>query len=211
MSGPGIEYIDEMVNSMEYWNMLWEKYQWKQSRPMMDAVLTRICEVHFPKIVVDLGCGISESLETVRNARPDAHLIGVDFAESAIEKNKAADSTIEWICSDIRALPIPDNHAGLVYGSHILEHMASSGDVIQAIKEMYRITKPGGVVVVAVPRQMYFFEHTQIFDWDRLIGELGSFNGPGEPVICYQDMFGQEIIASTIKRKWPAEMMNGSH
>ncbi|MBI2353852.1 MAG: methyltransferase domain-containing protein [Deltaproteobacteria bacterium] len=47
-------------------------------------------------------------------------------------------------------IPLPDNHADVVYHSHLLEHFTKD-EAPQFIAECYRILKPGGLLRVAVP------------------------------------------------------------
>lgn len=46
---------------------------------------------------------------------------------------------------------IPDGSCSHVYGSHIYEHLAYSGELGKAIAEAYRVLMPGGMFMVAVP------------------------------------------------------------
>jgi SAM-dependent methyltransferase len=45
-------------------------------------------------------------------------------------------------------LPFADNSQGYVYASHILEHVLNPEE---CIKEWYRVTKPGGYIIITVP------------------------------------------------------------
>jgi SAM-dependent methyltransferase len=49
---------------------------------------------------------------------------------------------------DIRNLPFADGSYDLVFASHVLEHIS---DDIQAVKEIRRVLKPGGMAVLPVP------------------------------------------------------------
>jgi SAM-dependent methyltransferase len=51
---------------------------------------------------------------------------------------------------DGRRLPFPDRSQDAVFSSHCLEHIA---DPVEAIAEWFRVLKPGGYLVVAVPHQ----------------------------------------------------------
>ena len=52
------------------------------------------------------------------------------------------------IVGDIHALPIADNEFNCVFCTGTLEHVA---DPWQAVKELYRVTKPGGIIHIDVP------------------------------------------------------------
>jgi ubiquinone/menaquinone biosynthesis C-methylase UbiE len=53
---------------------------------------------------------------------------------------------------DVRSLPLPvaDNTYGLVYMSHILEHIPWT-QTVEALREIHRILAPGGSVEIWVP------------------------------------------------------------
>jgi len=47
-------------------------------------------------------------------------------------------------------IPLPDNHADVVYHSHVLEHFLQN-EASKFIAECFRVLKPGGILRVAVP------------------------------------------------------------
>lgn len=49
---------------------------------------------------------------------------------------------------DLRALPFPEGQFDLVWASHVLEHIL---EVEQAIAEIHRVLRPGGLALVDVP------------------------------------------------------------
>jgi predicted SAM-dependent methyltransferase len=53
------------------------------------------------------------------------------------------------IVGDIHALPIADNEFTCVFCTGTLEHVI---DPWQAVKELYRVTKPGGIIHMGVTR-----------------------------------------------------------
>lgn len=58
---------------------------------------------------------------------------------------------VHFVRQDFTRLPmIPDNVLDMVYMSHVLEHIPR-GKLVQALKEMARILKPGGIIRISVP------------------------------------------------------------
>ncbi|MEX2579528.1 MAG: class I SAM-dependent methyltransferase [Verrucomicrobiales bacterium] len=49
---------------------------------------------------------------------------------------------------DQSSLPFPDGHFDVVIGSHVIEHLEDSG---AAVRDMGRVTKPGGLLMIATP------------------------------------------------------------
>jgi ubiquinone/menaquinone biosynthesis C-methylase UbiE len=52
---------------------------------------------------------------------------------------------------DIMAIPLPDNHFDCIICYHVLEHVA---DDLQAMKELFRVLKPGGWAILQSPVDM---------------------------------------------------------
>jgi predicted SAM-dependent methyltransferase len=65
------------------------------------------------------------------NVKP---LPGVDYIGSATDLSAFADATVDE-----------------VYGSHIYEHLTYSGELLQALREAYRVLRPGGMIRIGVP------------------------------------------------------------
>lgn len=64
------------------------------------------------------------------------------------------ESTKPTVKAPATKIPLEDEFADLVYASHILEHLnygSRSPSVHEALKEWWRILKPGGTLMVAVP------------------------------------------------------------
>ena len=72
---------------------------------------------------------------------------------------------------DIQSIPYPDNSFDLVFASHVLEYVKND---IQAIKEIKRVIRPGGLAFLPVPML-----HEKTIDFDerppnkRIIRETG--------------------------------------
>jgi len=55
---------------------------------------------------------------------------------------------------DGQSLPFPDDHFDVVIASHVIEHLRDTGAVV---REMGRVTKPGGLLLVATPTKPPLF------------------------------------------------------
>lgn len=77
--------------------------------------------------------------------------------------------------------PFPDNHFGVVYCSHVLEHLRDFG---QTIGEIYRILQDGGLLEVRVP----FFLSTKYYSEPdhRIPFGIRSFDN-------YEDITGKRL------------------
>jgi SAM-dependent methyltransferase len=58
------------------------------------------------------------------------------------------ESPLAQLKIDIHRIPLPDNSFDVVLCNHVLEHV---DDDIKAMKELYRVLKPGGFAILQVP------------------------------------------------------------
>jgi SAM-dependent methyltransferase len=91
---------------------------------------------HFP-VVVDIGVGTAPHKKHISHDQ----YIGIDIED----RGGVADVLIEDVN---RGLSIPDNTADLVLCTEVLEH---TKDPALVIKELYRVTKQGGRVILTTP------------------------------------------------------------
>src|ERR1700722_10013270 len=98
------------------------------------------------KAVLDAGCGTGAILKQLGN--PDMN-VGVDLAGEAISFCRQRGLNNVRV-SDICALPFPDASFDAVICSSVLYHRWVK-DVSAALRELGRVLRPGGLLVVNVP------------------------------------------------------------
>ena len=95
------------------------------------------------KRILDLGCGAGEN--SVYFAKRGAVCVAADYSpgmvEVALQLAAANQVEIEGCTENAIALSFPDNSFDIVYASNLLHHLP---DPQAAIREMYRVLKPGG-------------------------------------------------------------------
>src|ERR1035437_280043 len=67
-----------------------------------------------------------------------------------IDRNRLDDWQVDVVAS-VLELPFADNVADRAYFGHVLEHLSYDGDALVAIREAYRVLKPGGELGVVGP------------------------------------------------------------
>jgi ubiquinone/menaquinone biosynthesis C-methylase UbiE len=111
-------------------------------------------------LAVDIGCGPGQLvLELARTT--DLHTIGVDIEPEciAIARRHAKEAGLEgradFICADAHSLPLPDSYADLVVSRGTLPFLR---DQALAIREVYRVLKPGGIAFLGGGMGRYTLE-----------------------------------------------------
>jgi SAM-dependent methyltransferase len=94
-----------------------------------------------PKRVLDVGCGNGRYTTRLREAFPDAEVIGVDLASGILET--VPEPTV---VADVADLPFEDGSADVVLAMHMLYHVP---DIPAALDELQRVLAPGGVLFVS--------------------------------------------------------------
>ena len=108
----------------------------------LDAELPEWCK----KNILDVGCGTGAILEQLGNPGKN---VGIDLAPEAISfcRERGLNNVRQ---GDICALPFADASFDAVICSSVLYHQWV-GDVEGAVREMHRVLRPSGVLLINVP------------------------------------------------------------
>jgi ubiquinone/menaquinone biosynthesis C-methylase UbiE len=99
--------------------------------------------------VLDLACG--PGLLVLAFARVVRHAIGIDLTPAMLEQARKAQleqglTNVSWQQGDVTSLPYPDAKFSIVSSRFLLHHVL---DPLTVLREMKRVCRPGGRVVVA--------------------------------------------------------------
>lgn len=98
-------------------------------------------------IHLEAGSGLSAVVITLR--KMGYNLIGLDYAENALHTSHAYDASLPLLVGDVHALPHATNSLDGYLSFGVLEHFEHG--MQPALKEAFRILKPGGVLILTIP------------------------------------------------------------
>ena len=100
--------------------------------------------------LLDVGCGPGNITADLAQLVPGGSVTGIDrsaevVARAQVEFASHAGGNLRFEQGDVYRLRFPDDQFDVVFAHQVLQHLTRP---IEAIREMRRVTKPGGVVAV---------------------------------------------------------------
>ncbi len=127
----------------------WRDSWWNQDYL---ELLAKRWEASELRTVLDVGCGAGHWGQRIATLVKDPVVTGVDhepdFLDAARERAKDRPGSFTYCEGNAESLPFDDNTFDLVTCQTVLIHVA---DAETALREMIRVTRPGGLVVAAEP------------------------------------------------------------
>lgn len=112
------------------------------------AYLLGVLEPHMR--ILDIGCGPGTITAGLAALVPDGHVTGLDREPGILERARTVAverglANVGFTTGDVHALDFPDGTFCVVHAHQVLQHV---GDPVRALREMRRVTRPGGFVAV---------------------------------------------------------------
>jgi SAM-dependent methyltransferase len=119
----------------------------------LPAYAQAVAEAALPRggIVLDVGCGTGRALAALRDAvGPDCTVIGLDLTSQmlAVAAPRAAATHATLLLGDARKLPLATASLDVVFAAGLMTHLP---DTHTGLRELARITRPGGKLVLFHP------------------------------------------------------------
>jgi ubiquinone/menaquinone biosynthesis C-methylase UbiE len=178
------EHFDEMVTrqtALHLADQLWKAYP---LQPVLDLITKRL-QIPKKAKVVELGCSVGRIIGDLAKANPTATFWGIDYSYQMLKRAKEFWIDGKTIHLDFsfkgmkpvllpgkqltnlnfglakgEDLPFSDNSQDAVISSFLLDRLT---DPIQGLKEMHRVLKKGGQMVLVSP-----LNFTKVEDWEAL-------------------------------------------
>ena len=102
----------------------------------------------------------------------NSDVIGIDIAAEIVEMAKKQASrhgvdSSKYLCCDVRQLPLQDNSVDLIISDSTLDHFLNKADITVALKELYRVMRVGGVLIITMDNKGKLGEPLRLL-WIRL-------------------------------------------
>ncbi|MBG0851225.1 methyltransferase domain-containing protein [Streptomyces spinoverrucosus] len=135
--------------------------------------------------ILDIGCGPGTITADLAALVPDGHVTGVDRAPEILDRARATAmdrglTNVDFAVADVHALDFPDDTFCVVHAHQVLQHV---GDPVQALREMKRVTRPGGLIAARdgdYAAMTWYPGSPGLDDWLELYRRVARANG-GEP------------------------------
>ncbi len=111
----------------------------------------KFADINNDDIILDIGCNTGHLLKEIQNSGHSCKCWGIDI-EPKIMTIKL--SNCEFRVADASNLPFNDDFFNTIFALDTLEHLE---DVESAIKEIHRVLKPKGILILSGPTESLFY------------------------------------------------------
>jgi SAM-dependent methyltransferase len=143
------------------------------SRRHAIAETTR-AHAHADQVILEVGVSSGYLLDELLRAMPYASIIGADYTYQTLEGVGARLPHVPLLQFDLVTCPLPDACIDTVILLNVLEHIERDE---AAVRQLFRILKPGGVAIVEVPAGQHLYDsydkalmHWRRYDMANLVG-----------------------------------------
>jgi ubiquinone/menaquinone biosynthesis C-methylase UbiE len=113
-------------------------------RTIAGALLDQHCRANSDRRILDAGCGTGSNLLWLQRYAGDGEIHGIDISFQALEMSRKRECE-RLVQASVTNLPFDDSSFDLVTSFDVIVQLPTSNATVQAIREMYRVLRPGGM------------------------------------------------------------------
>lgn len=108
-----------------------------------------------PGVALEVGCGAGRLTRPM--TRFFRHVHGVDVAAGMLERASKAvhELPVDLHLTDGLTLPLADGSVDAVFSTHVFQHLDNDRDAEQNWREIARVLRPGGTLMVHLPVRLW--------------------------------------------------------
>jgi SAM-dependent methyltransferase len=149
--------------------------------------------------ILDAGCGGGEYVRALARLGADAHGLELGDEKLATARRLPAELAARIREGDIERAPFESQSFDVLLANEMLEHVP---DDAAALREMWRLLRPGGRLVLLSPNRLHPFETHGVFALAS--GRRISHAVPGVPWIPLP--LGRRVLRYWARNYWPWEL-----
>lgn len=156
--------------------------------------------------LLDVGCGPGTITVDLARRLESGRVTAIEVTEDALDvaRNEARaqqQATIDFLVGDVQDLDLPDDSVDVVHAHQVLQHL---GDPVQALREMRRVCRPGGLVAVRDSDYgafTWFPAIVELDEWLSLYRQAARANGAepdaGRRLLSWAQTAGFTAVTAT--------------
>ncbi|MEI7741499.1 MAG: class I SAM-dependent methyltransferase [bacterium] len=129
------EDYDALADAMD----VTRRYIWEELSDMMPEITAN-------DRVLDIGCGNGRMVQTLKTKR----YVGLDLSPELVKRAQARFPEASFVVGDALKLPFSEASFEYILSIAVLHQIPGMEARNQALKEAFRVLKPGGIMVISV-------------------------------------------------------------
>jgi len=113
-------------------------------RTIAGALLDQYCGANCDRSILDAGCGTGSNLLWLQRYAGDGKIFGIDISFQGLQMSRQRASG-RLVQASVTDLPFADSSFDLVTSFDVLVQLPTPGADVDAVREMYRVLRPGGI------------------------------------------------------------------
>jgi len=119
--------------------------------------------------ILDIGCGNARDIAMILES--GARIVGIDISEGMVSEarldlEELGFEDIDLQVGDATHLGFPNDEFDKVLCSEVIEHIP---DAEKALSEIWRVLKPGGLVVLSTPNPKSWYGFDRYVIWEKIL------------------------------------------